>query len=241
MRKPLRVVIALAAVAVVALMLAVPFYATTASAINETRAGETITYTVGGQDQMKTRNWLPAIANDVWTSDVLGRVYDTVGQTHPTTDALVPYIIKGVDDNGDEVFQRSEKADFLKRDCPVPCSDPVTWRRTVVAYYDFNGVFFHDGVQADLSDVMFNYVLQSLNPRFNTDLRVLWDDPNAATLPANRHLNIDFLGCGTAISWDLAGTLPGDNNLRRSEEHTSELQSHSNISYAVFCLKKKKK
>src|SRR6056300_452928 len=27
---------------------------------------------------------------------------------------------------------------------------------------------------------------------------------------------------------------------RRSEEHTSELQSHSEISYAVFCLKKKK-
>src|ERR1051326_8584925 len=28
--------------------------------------------------------------------------------------------------------------------------------------------------------------------------------------------------------------------LDRSEEHTSELQSHSFISYAVFCLKKKK-
>src|ERR1051326_4610654 len=27
--------------------------------------------------------------------------------------------------------------------------------------------------------------------------------------------------------------------LRRSEEHTSELQSHSFISYAVFCLKKR--
>src|ERR1051326_9586598 len=27
----------------------------------------------------------------------------------------------------------------------------------------------------------------------------------------------------------------------RSEEHTSELQSHSFISYAVFCLKKNKK
>ena len=26
----------------------------------------------------------------------------------------------------------------------------------------------------------------------------------------------------------------------RSEEHTSELQSHVRISYAVFCLKKKK-
>jgi len=37
----------------------------------------------------------------------------------------------------------------------------------------------------------------------------------------------------------------GVNNLRsvvraRSEEHTSELQSHHCISYAVFCLKKKK-
>src|ERR1051326_9437154 len=29
-------------------------------------------------------------------------------------------------------------------------------------------------------------------------------------------------------------------DLPRSEEHTSELQSHSFISYAVFCLKKKK-
>ena len=30
-----------------------------------------------------------------------------------------------------------------------------------------------------------------------------------------------------------------DYNEKRSEEHTSELQSHSFISYAVFCLKKK--
>ena len=30
-------------------------------------------------------------------------------------------------------------------------------------------------------------------------------------------------------------------SIMRSEEHTSELQSHSFISYAVFCLKKKNK
>src|SRR5213594_4462964 len=35
--------------------------------------------------------------------------------------------------------------------------------------------------------------------------------------------------------------LPGRLRLRRSEEHTSELQSRTLISYAVFCLKKKKK
>src|SRR3546814_2260948 len=32
----------------------------------------------------------------------------------------------------------------------------------------------------------------------------------------------------------------GHDHLRRSEEHTSELQSLMRISYAVFCLKKKK-
>src|SRR3546814_7346913 len=33
----------------------------------------------------------------------------------------------------------------------------------------------------------------------------------------------------------------GEDELHRSEEHTSELQSLMRISYAVFCLKKKKK
>ena len=35
-------------------------------------------------------------------------------------------------------------------------------------------------------------------------------------------------------------TLSISGDINRSEEHTSELQSHSFISYAVFCLKKKK-
>src|SRR3546814_10885055 len=39
---------------------------------------------------------------------------------------------------------------------------------------------------------------------------------------------------GSAVSSPSGGTL-------RSEEHTSELQSLMRISYAVFCLKKKKK
>ena len=39
----------------------------------------------------------------------------------------------------------------------------------------------------------------------------------------------------------LAGYCTKINISLRSEEHTSELQSHSFISYAVFCLKKKKK
>src|SRR3546814_7232467 len=40
---------------------------------------------------------------------------------------------------------------------------------------------------------------------------------------------------GVSASWSRTGIT------RRSEEHTSELQSLMRISYAVFCLKKKKK
>ena len=39
---------------------------------------------------------------------------------------------------------------------------------------------------------------------------------------------------------DIIPIQKGNNGKYRSEEHTSELQSHSFISYAVFCLKKKK-
>src|SRR3546814_2199700 len=38
----------------------------------------------------------------------------------------------------------------------------------------------------------------------------------------------------------LTGTISRKMHLHRSEEHTSELQSLMRISYAVFCLKKKK-
>src|SRR3546814_3805508 len=47
-----------------------------------------------------------------------------------------------------------------------------------------------------------------------------------------RHLVLGEVGAGRAVLLDRA---------RRSEEHTSELQSLMCISYAVFCLKKKHK
>src|SRR3546814_2029397 len=40
---------------------------------------------------------------------------------------------------------------------------------------------------------------------------------------------------------ELVRALKGSPDTRRSEEHTSELQSLMRSSYAVFCLKKKKK
>src|SRR3546814_3361348 len=45
---------------------------------------------------------------------------------------------------------------------------------------------------------------------------------------------------GDGAAGDRRRRAPGDAALRRSEEHTSELQSLMRISYAVFCLKKKR-
>src|SRR3546814_4592271 len=44
-----------------------------------------------------------------------------------------------------------------------------------------------------------------------------------------------------AAALAVKGRLVGQHGDHRSEEHTSELQSLMRISYAVFCLKKKKK
>src|SRR3546814_4798753 len=48
------------------------------------------------------------------------------------------------------------------------------------------------------------------------------------------------LSAALSPSWPETGTLPAMPCAVRSEEHTSELQSLMRISYAVFCLKKKK-
>src|SRR3546814_7043037 len=58
----------------------------------------------------------------------------------------------------------------------------------------------------------------------------------ANRIPAFVTAQIDIAICFHRLPQGLAHSAPG-----RSEEHTSELQSLMRISYAVFCLKKKKK
>src|SRR3546814_4660621 len=56
---------------------------------------------------------------------------------------------------------------------------------------------------------------------------------NLSRLIAGKHVSIMHHSASTAFA-------QGELCLARSEEHTSELQSLMRISYAVFCLKKKK-
>src|SRR3546814_10792692 len=72
-------------------------------------------------------------------------------------------------------------------------------------------------------------------------------NPSGASPPSGRRI------IGVVIRWptlrtnitlrpcSVKGAPSGAVQSRRSEEHTSELQSLMRISYAVFCLKKKKK
>src|SRR3546814_2806113 len=59
--------------------------------------------------------------------------------------------------------------------------------------------------------------------------------------PENPHPGAPRRGAEALCAGRRAAPAGGDAQPRRSEEHTSELQSLMRISYAVFCLKKKKK
>src|SRR3546814_3990472 len=71
------------------------------------------------------------------------------------------------------------------------------------------------------------------------------------TRMASDHYALDVSRAHTLLGWQpkhrladelpaIVATLKEDPAAWRSEEHTSELQSLMRISYAVFCLKKKK-
>src|SRR3546814_5000377 len=83
------------------------------------------------------------------------------------------------------------------------------------------------GVVHGVHPVARNFVRSSLINRMTTSL--------AVALPSNKFRPVLAQWSATA-----PGTEATRRSSRRSEEHTSELQSLMRISYAVFCLKKKK-
>src|SRR3546814_1389936 len=64
-------------------------------------------------------------------------------------------------------------------------------------------------------------------------------DPVEPRLEIPCHVGHEVAGETPEVA-DLPGIFRTDDEAERSEEHTSELQSLMRISYAVFCLKKKK-
>src|SRR3546814_10779680 len=67
-----------------------------------------------------------------------------------------------------------------------------------------------------------------------------WPTPTSSWWPTGQAIPASTLSAGRT-SPPTSSASPPARRCRRSEEHTSELQSLMRISYAVFCLKKKKK
>jgi ABC-type transport system substrate-binding protein len=149
---------------------------------------------IGGQDEPKTRNILAT--NDIWTHNVLDPVYDSVTKTDPKTEELKPYILLGTDVNGDGAFDDLEIGVFTS----IP-GKPLE----VTAFYDFNGVLFHDGWQATVNDLLFSYHIDAMNPK-TFDLDVLKDKNNlpGSNYSTTRWLHLNKLsGFNPSVDWSI--------------------------------------
>ena len=160
---------------------------------------------VGGQDEMKTRNLLPTVADDVWTTDVLERVYQGPLLDNPVLGVRMAYIAKGIDSDEDGVFEPNEEYDVWGE--RANGTTPLE----VVVYYDFNGVRWHDATQMTVWDLFFSYHLSAMNPRFETDFQALFAAGASSTYESGgRQLNI----VPEVKSWQGEGTMGGDPTLR---------------------------
>src|SRR3546814_5030362 len=110
---------------------------------------------------------------------------------------------------------------------------PLFFRRTVIGACDTEGP--EQGPEGALPDDKYDLILLSHHTG------------DAATVARNRERRVPRQNQGSMftrrrlLKGSAQAAAVADAAQRRSEEHTSELQSLMRISYAVFCLKKKKK
>src|SRR3546814_5443164 len=99
-----------------------------------------------------------------------------------------------------------------------------------------------DVCSSDLSRIACSTSSRVMRRCASTRLRSALACPTAALPELNSGIGTEMLN-NTAVSFDSENRrTPGPtvtSGMRRSEEHTSELQSLMRISYAVFCLTKK--
>src|SRR3546814_7320338 len=120
----------------------------------------------------------------------------------------------------------------------IACSDPVAlglfmnWdQRSATIDKTRGGVYDYDGIK-----VIIVTPITAINRQF--DERMLKDDDGEDI--QSEPYRIKNGAWILSRDWEKVGRYY-QGKQRRSEEHTSELQSLMRISYAVFCLKKKKR
>ncbi|MCK5290842.1 MAG: hypothetical protein KAR39_02365 [Thermoplasmata archaeon] len=194
---------------------------------DNTRGDEVVILNIGAQDEPKTRNILAS--GDVWTQNVLGPVYDSVTQMNPETEELMPYILKGTDVDGDGVFDDNEYGIFTS----IPGKP-----REVTAFYDFNGVLFHDGYQATIEDLLFTYHMVAKDPR-TISLDVLKEKNNlpGSNYSITRWLHLNQLsGFTPAADWAINKDYsdPSYNMSLRAAVHFKQQAPYANFYRATM-------
>ncbi len=134
---------------------------------------------VAMQDDIKTTN--PLTAGDVWTWNVVGYLYDGPINVNPETEELIPYIAVGT-------AASSTSLDIVDwSDCDIGefgFSDQTTWNSNIgeaIVFYDFEDVYWHDGVQMDIRDVMFSMHVTGQVPEWSSSGNCLKDNGGNAS------------------------------------------------------------
>ena len=158
-----------------------------------------IVLTVGDKAEMTSRNILRIplgpYSSDEGTTGILSPVYSNLLILDPATTQLRPYIAKGIDANGNGMFDPDEYGAFAK--------NPGTNATDVTAYLDFNGVRWHDGAQTDVMDLMFSIRLAVGAARGSALLSSLWNSSRG-------DVGVEL----APKSWAGEGSLPGNPALR---------------------------
>ncbi|MBA3044841.1 MAG: Ig-like domain-containing protein [Candidatus Thermoplasmatota archaeon] len=128
---------------------------------------------VAMQADMKGTN--PLTCTDVWSWNVLGYLYDGPVNVDPDTDELIPYIAIG----SANISGKAESWD----DCAIGnfgYSPKSGWENAslqeTMIFYDFENVFWHDGVQMNISDVMFSMHMAAQVPEWSGSMDLLKAD-----------------------------------------------------------------
>ena len=154
---------------------------------NGTRQDDELVLRIAMQDDIKTTN--PLSASGVWTWNVLRYLYDGPINVDPATDKLIPYIAVGTAATSTSL----DSGDISWDDCDIgefTFSDSDTWANKdgygeAIVFYDFENIFWHDGEQMDIRDVMFSMHVTAQVPEWSSSMNCLKD--NAGKDPGSNY------------------------------------------------------
>ncbi len=154
-----------------------------AAAGDGTRQDDELILRIAMQDDLKTTN--PLTAGDVWTWNVVGYLYDGPINVNPETEELIPYIAVGSANTSLTIDHTDDELNW--DDCDVGTfgytpRETWGWEDTssgigeTIIFYDFEDVYWHDGEQMDIRDVMFSMHVTAQIPEWSSSMNCLKDN-----------------------------------------------------------------